>query len=85
MGLDEHSAFIFVAWGKKIHIIDDNLQLCCGKKPKVDTPIFNGEINKDDICKTCWLNRPLDAADVTWSSLDFNDMIITHAVIDFWQ
>jgi len=49
--------YIFVTFGDKYHILDENNDLCCGKKPTQVT-IVRMPTDKSKICKICWRNRP---------------------------
>ncbi len=53
----EKHTFVTFGAGDKYHILDENNDLCCGKKPTRMTIVRN-PLGKYKVCKICWRNRP---------------------------
>jgi len=56
---EEAEKHIFVTLrGHIYHILDENMNLCCGKKFITEVSPSRMPASKGEICKICWRNRP---------------------------
>lgn len=54
---EDLSKYTFVKWGKKLHMLDENSDLCCGKVPRRALHMVPPPEDKSEICIICWWNR----------------------------